>query len=151
MNDNHNETAEQKPPAIEWNLHLRMAKRGIRTAVKLAELLHGVGIDISTAHASRLVNAPPQRLSMDILAGLLEVLDCGPGDLMGRGRHPDREDAGSPTERQVRPPNKKPVKTEKKTLPVNVGKESSDPADIARRLGMPLATSLPNPWSKKEK
>src|SRR6266704_846194 len=52
---------------IEWHLRLRMAERGI---------------DLSREQVFRLVAQPPQRLSMDTLAALCDILDCQPDDLI---------------------------------------------------------------------
>lgn len=62
-----------------------MARAGIRFASDLQRrLVEVLGDDKapSEAQVSRLVRTAPERLNLTTLAGLCEVLDCGPGDLL---------------------------------------------------------------------
>lgn len=72
------------PPAPEWTLLEAMACRKIRTAAELRERLSRVGVEISASQLSRIINAPPARLSMRLLGGLLVVLHCQPNELLRR-------------------------------------------------------------------
>ena len=56
-------------------------------------------IDLSCEQVFRLVTQPPQRLSMDTLAALCDILDCQPGDLIEvkKVSRPVRKAAGSGT------------------------------------------------------
>jgi DNA-binding Xre family transcriptional regulator len=45
-------------------------------------LLAERGITLSREQVFRLVTQPPQRLSMDTLAALCDILDCTPNDLI---------------------------------------------------------------------
>ena len=66
-----------KPPKqLEWRLLIVMAERGIRTATELHRRLTQYGIDISADRVSRIVSKRPDRLNLDLLAGLATVLDC---------------------------------------------------------------------------
>jgi DNA-binding Xre family transcriptional regulator len=82
---------------IEWHLRLRMAERGLYHTSDLVPLLTERGVDLSREQVFRLVTQPPQRLSMDILAALCDILDCQPGDLIEvkKVSRPVRKAAGS--------------------------------------------------------
>ena len=67
---------------IDWHLRLRMAERGLFHTSDLVPLLAERGVDLSREQVFRLVTQPPQRLSMDTLAALCDILDCQPGDLI---------------------------------------------------------------------
>ncbi|MGN9789111.1 helix-turn-helix domain-containing protein [Nonomuraea sp. ZG12] len=49
---------------------------------ELVPLLAERGIQLSREQVFRLVTQPPQRLSMDTLAALCDILDCTPNDLI---------------------------------------------------------------------
>src|SRR2546430_5465363 len=70
---------------IDWHLRLRMAERGLFHTSDLVPLLAERGIDLSREQVFRLVTQPPQRLSMDTLAALCDILDCTPNDLIEIG------------------------------------------------------------------
>jgi hypothetical protein len=53
-----------------------MATRGIFQTSHLVPLLAERGINLSREQVFRLVTQPPQRLSMDTLAALYDILDC---------------------------------------------------------------------------
>lgn len=67
---------------IEWHLRRRMAERDLFQTSDLIPLLAERGIELSREQVYRLVTQPPQRLSMDTLAALCDILDCGPNDLI---------------------------------------------------------------------
>jgi DNA-binding Xre family transcriptional regulator len=48
----------------------------------LVPLLAERGVMLSREQVFRLVTQPPQRLSMDTLAALCDILDCRPNDLI---------------------------------------------------------------------
>lgn len=72
---------------MEWRLPALMGERRIRTATDLQRRLHEVGVDISSAQLTRLVNGNPARLSNNLMYGLTLVLDCEACDLL---HNPDR-------------------------------------------------------------
>jgi DNA-binding Xre family transcriptional regulator len=82
---------------IDWHLRLRMAERGLYHTSDLVPLLAERGVDLSREQVFRLVTQPPQRLSMDTLAALCDILDCQPGDLIEVKKvgRPVRKAAGS--------------------------------------------------------
>jgi DNA-binding Xre family transcriptional regulator len=67
---------------IEWRLRLRMAERGLFSTAELVPLLAERGVVLSREQVDRLVTQPPQRLSMDTLAALCDILECTPNDLI---------------------------------------------------------------------
>lgn len=65
-----------------WNLRKRMAEQDMFATTDLVPLLADRGIHLSREQVYRLVTAPPQRLSMDTLAALCDILACTPNDLI---------------------------------------------------------------------
>ncbi|WP_040783849.1 helix-turn-helix domain-containing protein [Rhodococcus ruber] len=65
-----------------WNLRRRMAEQDMFATTDLVPLLADRGIHLSREQVYRLVTAPPQRLSMDTLAALCDILACTPNDLI---------------------------------------------------------------------
>lgn len=87
-----------------------MAERNIRTITDLAHRLAEHGVEISTQQLTRVVNDIPARLSMDLLAGLTEVLNCGVGDIIMVAPGPDgqpKASGGDNDEVPPRPPRKR--------------------------------------------
>lgn len=71
-----------KKMGVEWHLRRRMAERDLYQTSDLVPLLAERGIELSREQVYRLVTQPPQRLSMDTLAALCDILDCEPNDLI---------------------------------------------------------------------
>jgi DNA-binding Xre family transcriptional regulator len=71
-----------KKMGIQWHVRLRMAEKGFYQTSDLVPLLAERGITLSREQVFRLVTQPPQRLSMDTLAALCDILDCLPNDLI---------------------------------------------------------------------
>lgn len=71
-----------KKMGIRWNLRKLMATREMFQTTDLVPLLAERGIHLSREQVFRLVTQPPQRLSMDTLAALCDILDCTPNDLI---------------------------------------------------------------------
>jgi DNA-binding Xre family transcriptional regulator len=71
-----------KKMGIQWHLRRRMAERDLFQTSDLVPLLAERGIELSREQVYRLVTTPPQRLSMDTLAALCDILDCSPNDLI---------------------------------------------------------------------
>ena len=65
-----------------WHLRLRMAERGMYQTSDLVPLLAERGVHLSREQVFRLVIQTPQRLSMDILAALCDILELAPNDLI---------------------------------------------------------------------
>jgi len=68
--------------AMQWNLRQVMATRAIYQTSELVPLLAERGVNLSREHVYRLVTKTPQRLNMEILAALCDILDCEPNDLL---------------------------------------------------------------------
>lgn len=75
-------SGEHSGKKIDWRMHLIMAARRIRSVAELQRRLHGIGVTISSTQLSRLYTKKPERLNIDILEGLMTVLDCTASDLM---------------------------------------------------------------------
>lgn len=71
-----------KKMGVQWHLRLRMAEKGYFQTSDLVPLLAERGIALSREQVFRLVTQPPQRLSMDTLAALCDILGCQPNDLI---------------------------------------------------------------------
>ncbi|MFB8760566.1 helix-turn-helix domain-containing protein [Streptomyces nigra] len=71
-----------KKMGIVWQLRLRMAEQGLYQTTDLVPLLAERGVHLSREQVYRLVTQPPQRLSMDTLAALCDILGCTPNDLI---------------------------------------------------------------------
>ena len=67
---------------IEWRLLVAMSKKRIRKTVDLQRMLADYGVNISSQQLGRLVAGCPHRLNMELLEALVNVLDCGIGDLL---------------------------------------------------------------------
>jgi DNA-binding Xre family transcriptional regulator len=65
-----------------WHLRRIMADHGMFQTSELVPLLAERGVHLSREQVYRLVTQPPQRLSMDTLAALCDILGCAPGDLI---------------------------------------------------------------------
>ncbi|MEU6183712.1 helix-turn-helix domain-containing protein [Streptomyces coeruleorubidus] len=71
-----------KKMGYRWNLRKLMADREMFQTTDLVPLLAERGITLSREQVFRLVTQPPQRMSMDTLAALCDILDCQPNDLI---------------------------------------------------------------------
>lgn len=69
---------------LEYRWHLRslMAARNMFSTTDIAPLLAERGVVLSAAQVYRLVTGIPQRLSLNILVALCDILDCTPNDLI---------------------------------------------------------------------
>jgi DNA-binding Xre family transcriptional regulator len=65
-----------------WRLREEMAQRRIFTATELVPLLRERGIDLSASQVHRLVSGTPERLSLQVLSALCDILSCTPADLV---------------------------------------------------------------------
>lgn len=66
----------------QWRLRHLMADREMFQTSELVPLLAERGVVLSREQVYRLVTQPPQRLSMDTLVALCDILDCAPNDLI---------------------------------------------------------------------
>jgi DNA-binding Xre family transcriptional regulator len=65
-----------------WRLEERMHERGIHQITALQRELVAHGIDLSSSQIHRLVTQTPERLNLEVLATLCEILACTPSDLV---------------------------------------------------------------------
>ncbi len=91
-----------------WHLRDRMAEKGMFQTSDLIGPLAERGIHLSREQVYRLVTQPPQRLSMDTLAALCDILDATPSDLIEvtaaarQVRKPAVGGAAAPTARRTK-------------------------------------------------
>jgi DNA-binding Xre family transcriptional regulator len=65
-----------------WRLREVMAQHRIFTATELVPPLRDRGIDLSASQVHRLVSGIPERLSLQVLSALCDILSCTPADLV---------------------------------------------------------------------
>lgn len=65
-----------------WHLRTLMATRGMFSTSDLKPLLADRGIALSTSQVYRLVVERPERLSLNTLVALMDILDCRMEDLI---------------------------------------------------------------------
>ncbi|MFD4977757.1 helix-turn-helix domain-containing protein [Streptomyces sp. NPDC058424] len=65
-----------------WQLREVMAQHQIFTATELVPLLRERGIGLSASQVHRLVSGTPERLSLQVMAALCDILSCTPADLV---------------------------------------------------------------------
>ncbi|MCY1659249.1 helix-turn-helix transcriptional regulator [Dietzia sp. SL131] len=71
-----------KKMSYTWHLRTLMAERGHFATTDLVPLLAERGIHLSREQVYRMVTTTPQRLSLDVLAALCDILDADPSDLI---------------------------------------------------------------------
>jgi DNA-binding Xre family transcriptional regulator len=71
-----------KKMGYRWHLRMLMAQRGMFATSDLVPLLAERGVHLSREQVFRLVTQDPQRLSMDTLVALCDILDVRPNDLI---------------------------------------------------------------------
>lgn len=71
-----------KKMGYHWNLRKLMAQRELFQTSDLVPLLAERGIHLSREQVYRLVTQPPQRMAMDTLVALCDILECTPNDLI---------------------------------------------------------------------
>jgi DNA-binding Xre family transcriptional regulator len=67
---------------IRWNLRQLMAENGMFATTDLVEPLRERGVEISRQMVHRVATKPPQRINLDLLAALCDILACTPNDLL---------------------------------------------------------------------
>lgn len=97
----------------EWHLRLLMAKQGMFQTTDLAGPLAERGVALSPAQVHRLVTGKPERLNVQVLVALCDILDCTPSDLIEPVARPATKRAsaaagGGQQDRTSAPRNVKP-------------------------------------------
>lgn len=67
---------------MRWHLRQVMATRGFFQTSELVPLLAERGVHLTRQYVHKLVTTAPQRVNMDLLAALCDILDCDPNDLL---------------------------------------------------------------------
>jgi DNA-binding Xre family transcriptional regulator len=67
---------------MRWHLRQVMATRGIFQTSELVPLLAEHGVNLTRQYVHKLVTTPPQRVNIELLAALCDILDCEPSDLL---------------------------------------------------------------------
>jgi DNA-binding Xre family transcriptional regulator len=65
-----------------WRLAELMAARGMHTSTELIPLLSERGIQLSRPQVYRVVHQRPERVSLQLIAALCDILGCGVDDLL---------------------------------------------------------------------
>ena len=73
---------ERVAKRFTWRLEELMHERGIHQITALKRELRSHGIDLSSSQVHRLVTQRPERLNLDVLAALCEILACSPAELI---------------------------------------------------------------------
>ena len=71
-----------KKMGYQWHLRRLMAEKEMFQTSDLVPLLAERGVTLSREQVYRLVTQPPQRMSMDTLVALCDILQCTPNDLI---------------------------------------------------------------------
>jgi DNA-binding Xre family transcriptional regulator len=71
-----------KKMGYQWRLRHLMAELDMFQTSDLVPLLAERGVTLSREQVYRLVTQPPQRMSMDTLVALCDILQCTPNDLI---------------------------------------------------------------------
>ena len=66
-----------------WRLAELMAARGMHNSTDLIPLLVERGIQLSRPQVYRVVHQRPERVSLQLIAALCDILSCGVDDLLG--------------------------------------------------------------------
>lgn len=68
-----------------WRLAELMAARGMHNTTELIPHLAERDITLSRPQVYRLVTQRPERISLQVVAALCDIFDCGPDDELGQG------------------------------------------------------------------
>ncbi len=66
----------------QWRLAEVMARHGMHNSTALTPLLKERGIDLSPSQVYRLVTQRPERMSLQLIAAVCDIFDCGIEDLV---------------------------------------------------------------------
>ena len=90
-----------------WHLRRVMAERGLFQTTELVPLLAERGVVLSREQVYRLVTKTPQRLNLEVLAALCDILEVTPTELVepyqtSRTARRDTDRSQRPTPRRAR-------------------------------------------------
>ena len=72
----------KRKASYSWRLREVMSQQRMFTATELVPLLQDRGIALSASQVHRLVSGTPERLSLQVLSALCDILGCTPADLV---------------------------------------------------------------------
>ena len=67
---------------LKWRVRVIMAERGVRSVSELMRKLEIIGVKISVAQLGRLIDGKSDHINMDVMEGMMTVLDCELSDLL---------------------------------------------------------------------
>jgi DNA-binding Xre family transcriptional regulator len=70
---------------VRWKLRQMMAENGMFQTTDLIDPLHERGVEMSRQMVHRVVTKAPQRINLDLLAALCDILSCTPNNLLELG------------------------------------------------------------------
>ncbi len=111
---------------LEWRLNVVMSERRIKTVTELKRRLDAIGVSISSAQLGRVVWERPQKINIDLLEGLVTVLECSVADILRVDGAPDS------------------VKERKKTENNDAAVKEKSPAKEPKPRVKPVLLSSPN-------
>jgi DNA-binding Xre family transcriptional regulator len=76
---------------MRWNLRQVMAAKGMFKTSDLDGPLRERGVELSRSMIHKVVTGTPQRINVDLLAALCDILDCTPNDLLELQVEPARQ------------------------------------------------------------
>lgn len=79
-----------KQLTYEWRLREQMAAAGMFSTTKLIPLLADRGVILSASQVYRLVAERPERLNLQVLIALIDILGCTTDDLIARVEQPQQ-------------------------------------------------------------
>jgi len=82
---------KQRKLGYAWHLRRLMAEHGMFATTDLQPLLAERGITLSSVQVYRLVAQVPERLNLNVLVALCDILGCSPSDLIEPVAHAQRQ------------------------------------------------------------
>lgn len=73
---------KRRKPRFVWRLGEVMHARGLHSITGLQRELTARGVELSSSQTHRLVTQTPERLNLEVLAAVCEILHCSPADLI---------------------------------------------------------------------
>ena len=103
---------------IKWNIRMMMVKNNIHSGAELKRQLETVGVNLSSAQVTRIVNEMPSRINTKLLLGLINIFRCTTNDLLSV----EHEDGDGESISNVRP------------LHIKEGSKKTEPKKNARQI-----------------
>lgn len=68
--------------SFKWKLKEKMAEKGIWRCTDMTKFLNAYGINVSVSMVTRMVEKIPERMNIQVLDALCDILECNPSDIM---------------------------------------------------------------------